>query len=257
MRIFVVAAVLSLAPVTMAIQNQPSSAQDRQKAQQANPATPISVNCNCAAQPDDTKNKPQGWHKLVIWPEGIATWALILTLAAIVWQAIESGNATRAMRESTDMQAIGFVQWVDLKNWRSDYPSPTAEGGFTIGICFDIVNATNLPMTLEIISIGVGSTRFDSNVRNFLSPDAKHAMTYPLRATQKMVDDYLDRTLLVPIRGEIAFTDVRNQWRTQPFGGLVLCSKDGTEFRSEAIMRPEGPMLPRARPHGRPHGNPN
>lgn len=240
----------------MAIQNQPSR-QDWKDTQQANRATPVAVNCNCAAPTDDSKDKPRGWHKLVTWPEGIATWALILTLAAIVWQAIESGNATRAMRESTDMQAIGFVQWIDLKNWRSDYPTPIAEGGFKIGIFFDIVNATEFPMTLEMVSIGVGSTRFDSNVRTFLSPDAKHAIEYPLRATQKMVDDYLERTLLIPIRGEIAFADVRNQWQTQPFGGLVLCSNDGTEFRSEAMMHPEGPMLPRTRPKGRPQHKAN
>jgi hypothetical protein len=96
LRIFVVVAILAFAPVTMTIQNQPSGAQDRKGAQQANPATPISVNCNCAAQTDDSKNKPQGWHKLVTWPEGVTTWAILFTLGAIVWQAIETRRAAQA-----------------------------------------------------------------------------------------------------------------------------------------------------------------
>jgi hypothetical protein len=96
MRIFVVVAIFALAPVTVAIQNQPSGAQERKGTQQASPATPVSVNCNCTNQADDSKNKPQGWHKLVTWPEGIATWALILTLGAIVCQSIETRKAVKA-----------------------------------------------------------------------------------------------------------------------------------------------------------------
>lgn len=90
MRIFVVAAILAFAPIAMAIQNKPSGTQNRKAAQQTNPAVPISVNCNCTTKKDDSKDKPQGWYKLITWPEGVATWALILTLGAIVWQACES-----------------------------------------------------------------------------------------------------------------------------------------------------------------------
>ncbi|MGA2697800.1 MAG: hypothetical protein ABSE92_17200 [Terriglobales bacterium] len=82
-------AIIALAPVFVAVQNQPSGAQDRQKTQQAIPAVPVSVNCNCTAQTENGKNKPQGWHKLVAWPEGVETWAILFTLGAIIWQAAE------------------------------------------------------------------------------------------------------------------------------------------------------------------------
>ena len=88
--------VLLHAPVVVATQNQPSSTGNRQNAEHANPATPISVNCNCAPQADNSKGKPQGWHKFVTWPEGIATWALIFTLAAIAWQAMETRRSVEA-----------------------------------------------------------------------------------------------------------------------------------------------------------------
>jgi hypothetical protein len=42
------------------------------------------------------EDKPQGWHKLIAWPEGIATWAIMLTLGAIIWQAIETRRSVQA-----------------------------------------------------------------------------------------------------------------------------------------------------------------
>jgi hypothetical protein len=96
----------------MAIQNQPSSAQHRKDVQQASPAAPISVDCSCAAKADYSKNKPQGWHKLVTWPEGIATWALIFTLGAIVWQAIVGGNAAAAAIKQVNYMASSERAWV-------------------------------------------------------------------------------------------------------------------------------------------------
>src|SRR5580658_3991822 len=105
MRIFVVIAILALAPVTMAVQNQPYGAEDRKDTQQATPAGPISVNCNCTAQKDNSEDKPQGWHKLVTWPEGIATWALILTLLAIVWQAVISRKSADAALKQVNYMA--------------------------------------------------------------------------------------------------------------------------------------------------------
>ncbi|MGB7133566.1 MAG: hypothetical protein WBD59_22330, partial [Candidatus Sulfotelmatobacter sp.] len=94
--VLLVLVVVVLAPVLVAAQNKPSRAKNRKDAQAAPPPAPISVNCNCASQTDASQNKPQGWHKLVTWPEGIATWALIVTLVGIFWQASVSGKAAKA-----------------------------------------------------------------------------------------------------------------------------------------------------------------
>jgi hypothetical protein len=110
--IVIVLSIVIFAVILMAAENQPSGAQERQSAQQAKPATPISVNCNCAPQTDDSKKKPQGWHELVTWPEGIATWALILTLAAIVWQAVISRNAVAVALKQVNYMAASERAWV-------------------------------------------------------------------------------------------------------------------------------------------------
>jgi hypothetical protein len=116
MRIFVVTAILAFAPIAVAVQNQPSGPQDRKTTQQTTPAAPVAVNCNCTAQTDNSKNKPRGWHKLITWPEGVATWALILTLGAIVWQAVEVRRSVNVAigtlnhtRESSERQLRAYV----------------------------------------------------------------------------------------------------------------------------------------------------
>jgi hypothetical protein len=100
MRILVVVAVLAFAPITMAVQNQPSAAHKRQNAGQANPPAPVCVNYNCATQTDDSQKEAQGWHKFVAWPEGITVWAIFGTLAAIVWQTIATSRAATASEKA-------------------------------------------------------------------------------------------------------------------------------------------------------------
>jgi hypothetical protein len=53
---------------------------------------------------EDTKWNPPGWHRLFAWPEGITTWAIILTLLAVAEQARESAKATQAVRDSIPLQ---------------------------------------------------------------------------------------------------------------------------------------------------------
>src|SRR5271166_4005978 len=113
-RIMVVFAAVILAPIFVTAQNQPSGAQKGQDAQQSNPSAPISVDCNCATQTEGGKNNPQGWHKLVTWPEGIATWALMFTLGAIIWQSCETRRAAGAANKSIHLQEVALRQWVNI-----------------------------------------------------------------------------------------------------------------------------------------------
>jgi hypothetical protein len=141
MRVFVVIAILAFAPVAVAIQNQPSSAQDRQKAQQANPIAPISVNCNCTAQTDDSKNKPQGWHKLVTWPEGVATWALLFTLGAILWQAVET---RRSVKLATKALIIDFRPKIIIRSIKLNPPDTASYDQRGVMNWDILINVTNI-----------------------------------------------------------------------------------------------------------------
>jgi hypothetical protein len=99
-RLVLIFAVISFAPVFVPTQNHPAAAKGQRDAQQTSPAASVSINCNCTDQAKSRNDQPQGWHKLVTWPEGIATWALIFTLAAIIWQAVETRRAVGASANS-------------------------------------------------------------------------------------------------------------------------------------------------------------
>jgi hypothetical protein len=96
--ITLILALATFTPVLMAHQDQPSGAQERKDAQQAGQTPSLYINCNCTEQKNDGEDKPKGWHKLVTWPNGIATWALIFTLLAIIWQAWETRQAVTSSR---------------------------------------------------------------------------------------------------------------------------------------------------------------
>lgn len=95
-----------LTVVAVPIQQKPSSKQDAQQssrdAKQANvPAASITNNQATSYYEQPRESKPQGWHKFVAWPEGITTWAIMLTLGAIVWQAWETRKAAITMAQNT------------------------------------------------------------------------------------------------------------------------------------------------------------
>ena len=152
-RVVFVFVIIVLAPISVTAQNQPSGTQSRQKAQQPTPTTPISVNCNCTSQATDTKDKPQGWHKFVTWPEGIATWALIFTLGAIVWQAIETRRAAQAASKSVVAVINSERAWLTVKIENFNTPKKTDDPKPFISISAVITNHGKTPARTKKIFI--------------------------------------------------------------------------------------------------------
>lgn len=57
----------------------------------------------------DSRSDYLAWgYELFTWPEGITTWAILLTLAGIFWQAKATADAARAAQESNRQNAEFF-----------------------------------------------------------------------------------------------------------------------------------------------------
>jgi len=171
MRIFVVVAVLAFAPIPMAYQNQPSATPQRKNAEQANPPAPTYVNCNCTAQTDDSKNKSQGWHKFVAWPEGIATLALILTLGAIVWQACETRRSVNIAAQTLIAMRRPKLQvkWVFVIPDKSITSRPEDGNDWKVGCLIANVGESTAHIVesdLTIPDLGIGS------LQSIITPDS-------------------------------------------------------------------------------------
>src|ERR1019366_33903 len=65
---------------------------------------------SCAKDAQNRKDYAPWWNVLVAWPEGITTWAIILTFAVIGWQADETRKAARA----AEKQAVLMKRQNDL-----------------------------------------------------------------------------------------------------------------------------------------------
>lgn len=107
MRKYVAALALIFAlAIYVAVQDQRSAAKSaRHRTPPANGAVAVdSHKSNAQKDAENTDWQPPRWHGLFTWPDGITTWAIILTLLAIAEQAGESAKATQAVRDSIPHQ---------------------------------------------------------------------------------------------------------------------------------------------------------
>ncbi len=90
----------------VAVQDQGSTPKSTQ---QGAPAANLSIAADAHQNhsnddAENTKRNSPRWHRLFSWPEGVTTWAIILTLLAVAEQAKESAKATQSVRDSLPHQ---------------------------------------------------------------------------------------------------------------------------------------------------------
>jgi hypothetical protein len=71
--------------------------------QQGSPGIPASPNdASKSAENAEKAKHPPNWIETFTWPEGVTTWALLLTLFVIAWQSTETRAAAQATQASAD-----------------------------------------------------------------------------------------------------------------------------------------------------------
>jgi len=217
---------VTIAPIAMAQQQQPSSEKHQQQRKrdtdQASPPTlPITNNQSSTYYERDDKNKPQGWHKLIAWPEGVTALAVMLTLCAIVWQAVETRRAAQSMKRSTDLQETALRQWVDMQNWRGC--SSLGFEGNTLDIYFDIVNPTNFVLTLETIEATIHGKHFLKRIDYELVPKKPLCIGTDFRLNEKEILQFKHLPLEIAIDGIVLFKEITGKRRPQRFSHSFAC----------------------------------
>jgi hypothetical protein len=102
----VILSVIGALAVYVAIQDQRSATKSTEQSTAPSKAVvaPEAHNDHPKSDTENTKRNSPRWYRLFAWPEGITTWAIILTLLAVAEQARESAKATRAVRDSLPHQ---------------------------------------------------------------------------------------------------------------------------------------------------------
>lgn len=115
LKVFAILAVLLLGiTVYVTIEDQHAAEQaPQQAAQQPNAPIPLGVDNN---QPQNNAQKSSGnlpsWHRLFTWPDGMTTWAILLTLWAVAWQANETKKAAEAALLNTQAVINSERPWI-------------------------------------------------------------------------------------------------------------------------------------------------
>jgi hypothetical protein len=176
------------------------------------------------------------------WPlVAVAIWGILVairTLNAIKEQTKATRIAAEASEKSVNLQATALRQWVDIKEWRSTVWIP--EGGvLSLHIQFDVVNPTSLPLTLDSVFIMLGDQGGKVGRRNLVPPGKGHPVVTSVKITEEQLRKWDEDELVFIVNGHVDFGDVLENVRSQPFSGLIACSKK----RGVKFIPPYGPGL--------------
>jgi hypothetical protein len=187
----------------------------------------------------DPKDRAQGWHKLVTWPEGITAWLVMLTFGAIVWQAWETRKAAEAARDGIRLQETAYSQWVAFSNWSVEF----REERHQLRIRVEIVNQTAFPLTLNRASITFGDRPNTVTVTLgedfFLAPQLPYLVDVDLHVYNDEVRAFDGGYFGIMVTGTITHTGALERRATQEIGGTLVSGR-GNLARFDAFV----PMHP-------------
>jgi len=197
-------------------------------------ASDTQQNANASEQGYRSGNgEPSKWYAAIKRPEWWLVIAAFITFAAVIWQAIATAGATKAMRKSVGLQETALQQWVDVVNWRTYL---ILLGGQRAGVKIkvDVVNPTGFPLTLKGAQI-----RFDNRMTFFfrddclLTPRNPYAVEVSLELTKGQYDYMYGTGLRIRVEGNLFHVGSLRHLQPQPFCGTLTC-KDGQEPRFES-----------------------
>jgi len=209
----------------------------------------IGILCGIGVYLAGKPNEAPTTHEKTAPKDASAEWSLVIvgvvTAVVIGYQAYETRRATKAMQRSTEatvksvrLQETALRQWVDIEKWRA-MPYLREDGVLTLHIEFDVVNPTNLPLTLNAVSTIIDGQQGSISQKNLLPPKNRHAVAMPIKITQEQLLKWKQDKIGFPVSGQVIYEDILEQVRPQPFGGMIACSeKNGVVF-----MRFHGPGL--------------
>ena len=97
------------------------------------------------------------WHVLITWPEGITTWAVILTLGAIIWQAFlmrkhaeHFEKLARVTNRQARIQAAAMQQWIEIEPIAVVSPRVPTDP-LEVTLQFELLNRTAYLFTVKKI----------------------------------------------------------------------------------------------------------
>lgn len=117
---------VAVALAIIAVAREQHYAREKYEAQKQADCVELSVSPaekhDCAKEAQDRKEYAPWWYVLFAWPEGITTWAIIVTFVFIGWQADETRKSARGAEKAADAALLNvnvFIRserpWISVK----------------------------------------------------------------------------------------------------------------------------------------------
>jgi hypothetical protein len=184
----------------------------------------------------------------------------ICTLGKIRNQAELMNRQAKIMERQAKLQEAQMQQWIDYVNWKCRYQA----GGFTghrLRVQFEIVNSTNLPLTIPSGYVvfgpeGPGPTTFYLRDDCKLNPRRPHVIWSFFPLTEDQAQLFTNGGQLpFRVNGELDHIGALGRRQPQSFLGTLWTSQNpnATYFEEETPQQPQG-----EHPEGQADGqNPN
>jgi len=138
-------------------------------------------------------------------------------------------------------------QWVDIKNWTTNYRILSDYISHELEINFDVINPTDLPLTIlntKTITKMRSRTKESWKLHNILlAPNLPYTVTFGSISLDKEEQaGYPSNGIVIVTFGYVLYRDCFEKTREQIFSGLLHCTKTGANFKLEWI--PDNPYKP-------------
>jgi len=214
-------------------------------AKQTDSSDKTSQNANQSPSYFDRLITPETLPNLILCLVGIAgVIAAICTFGAIKRQARimahqsiilrhqtkATAKAARAAADSVELQKTLKRQWLDLENWRIKGEGLPSDKKITLAVIFDVVNATDMPLTLKIAELFTTGQRCFSTLEYVLAPKGKYSLDFPIEFRGEQIALYFSNNLVINVFGFLSYIDAFGERKKQRMGQVCLGGPDGFTF---------------------------
>jgi hypothetical protein len=149
------------------------------------------------------------------------------SVAAIKGQGKILERQTKAVEDSVSLQKTLKRQWLEYENWRIE-PRWDKSIGTDIRILFDIANNTDMPLTIQSITLSVNLINTTTRARTDIPPKGLHPVFLDVfNFTQEQVHKFNHDNLVLTFMGSVSYRDAFRDDRSQGISRIFMGGKSG------------------------------
>jgi hypothetical protein len=123
-----------------------------------------------------------------------------------------------SMERQIALQETLNQQWLEIRGWRREGQGSREEIPPKFSVASEIINPTNMPLTIDVINIGVRTTKETFGGGNELAPGQSIKIAFPIIVeSDSDLAAYNAYRFMLRFYGSIEYTDAFKKKQEQPF----------------------------------------